>query len=170
MKRSSWTVMGICVLLSILLVVGYQASRSAPETITQTDAEAMLQKMQAAVHRKDVKTIMDAISLEPGTRVANLNADQLRLMLARAFRNSGELTADVSNIKFTGGTGQATLEFDLAVNQRNGEMTAADYRGRITLRLKRVEVPRLLGIVHAQEWRIVGAETTGPDPANFGDY
>ena len=169
MRKSSWVLLGICVALAACLGFAYLLSQSSPETLTQEEAAKMLRKMQEAVEQKDVGTIMAYIAPAPETRIVNLNEDQLRLMLARAFRNSSKLRADVSNIAFQSAGGDTTLEFDLAVVQEHPSMVAQDYTGHITLHLRRVEVPHLLGLYQTKEWRIASAETTGPDPANFGE-
>jgi hypothetical protein len=152
-----------CVVLAAFLGVAYLFSQPTAETLTQEDATAMLQKMQEAVAQKNVNAIMSYIAPQPETRIANLNLDQLRLLLARAFHNSGTLHADYSKVVFTGGSSEATLEFDLVVANQLPGVTSDDYKGHVTLHLKRVDVPRLFGLFHSKEWRIAGADSTGPD-------
>ncbi len=169
MKQSSWIVLGICILLAAFLGLYYIETQPSPATLTQDQATRMLHRMQEAVAHKDVNTIMGYISPSPDARLANLNQDQLRVTLARAFRDSDRLRADVSNVNLQGGTGEATVDFNLVVTHQMPEGIGRDYTGHITLHLQRMEVPRMMGIFHAQEWRIVGAETTGPDPSSFGE-
>lgn len=170
MHKSSWVALGLCAVLIVCLGGAYLISRGAPEALNQEQATQMLQQMQEAVAQKNVDGIMNAISPDADVHLATLRPDQLRLMLAKAFRESGKLHADCTNIAFQGGTGDATLEFDLSVKQEAPNMVAEDYAGHITLRLRRVDVPHLLGLYHTKEWRIVGADSTGKDPSTFGDY
>jgi hypothetical protein len=169
MRKSSWIVLALCVVLAAFLGLIYVETRSEPEALTQEQANQMLHKMQAAVDHKDVNGIMAYVAPDSETHIANLNQDQLRLMLARAFRDSGQLHADVSHVAFQSVANAATIEYDLHVTNRVPGGVGMDYAGHITLHLRRVEVPRLFGLFHAHEWRMVGGETTGPDPASFGD-
>jgi hypothetical protein len=170
MRKSSWVLLGICLALAACLGFAYFLSQTSPEVLTQEEALQMLHRMQDAVVRKDVGAIMATISPDPDTRIANMNVDQLQLLLARAFRNTGKLRADVSHVSFQSAGGDATLEFDLNLTQENPQLVAQDYQGHITIHLRRVEVSHLLGLYKTREWRVVAAETTGPDPSAFGDY
>lgn len=169
MRKSSWVILGVCLILAALLGFIYVRSQPVSETLTQPEAEQMLHQMQDAVAQKNVGGIMEYIAPDPETRIANLNQDQLRLLIARGLRNSGRPQAIVSNIVFAGGTGEATLAFDLVVKDDRPDSVSDRYTGHITLHLRRVEVSHLLGLFHTKEWRIVGADTTGPDLSNFGD-
>ncbi len=170
MQRKSWFLLAFCAVLAAFLGMSYLLSQPSPQTLTQQDAMQMLKKMQDAVAQKNVNAIMATIAPQPDTRIAHLNQDQLRLLLARAFHNTGTLRANYQNVTFTGGTNDATLEFDLTVSQEAPGLSSEDYKGHITLRLKRIDVPRFWGLFQAKEWRIVGADSSGPDPMNFGDY
>ncbi len=169
MRKSSWIVLSVCIFLCACLAVGYFLARPSPTTLTQEQAVRLLTRLQQDVAKKNVNDILSTIA--PGVdKVANVPPDQLRAMLIQAFRNSGPLRAEVSNIVFQGGTDEVTLDFDLVVKQESANMLAEDYTGHITLHLRRVEVPELLGLLKTSEWRIVRAETTGKDLATFGDY
>ena len=170
MQRRSWILLGICAALLTCLGVAYYLSNTPPPTLTQAQAERMVETMTAAVRRKDVNTLMNYVSPEPETRLAGLKLDQLRMMLSRAFRNTGKLEPQASNLSFTTTGDKATLDFDLQVTSRESDMLSTPYSGHITLRLSRVSVPRLLGLFHMQEWRIAGAEHTGRDLTSFGEY
>ncbi|HLV79657.1 MAG TPA: hypothetical protein VKT32_05220 [Chthonomonadaceae bacterium] len=169
MRKSSWVVIAVCILLAGFLAFAYLWTPSSPETLTQQDGVEIVHKLQNAVEQKKVNDIMDYVSPDPDVKIAGLNQDQLQLMLARAFHNSGNLKANVSNIALDSTRNEATLAFDVAVKDSTPNMLAGDYSGRITLHLRRVEIPHLMGLLHAREWKIVGAETTGPDPSTFGD-
>lgn len=169
MKKSSWMVLGICVALSACLGFAYVLTRPGPEALTREMAVEMLSKMQEAVKRKSVNGIMEFVAPASDIKLANLKPNQLRMLLANAFRNSGKLTARCTNIAYENEREQARLAFDLLVRQETANMISDDYNARITLYLKRVDVPRLFGLFSGKEWRIVGAESTGKDPSSFGN-
>lgn len=169
MRKSSWIVVAVCVVLAAFLAFAYLWTPSSPETLTQQDGNQIVDKLKDAVTHKNADEIMDFVSPDPDTKIAGLNQDQLRLMLQRAFHNSGNLQPNVSNIMLDSVRNEATLAFDVNVKDSTPDMLAGDYAGRITLHLRRIEIPHLMGLLHAREWRIVGAETTGPDPSTFGD-
>lgn len=170
MQRKSWILLVVCAVLAGFLVWAYIGTKAPPPTLTQTGAVQMLDTMRQAVAKKNINGILAYIAPQPDVKIAELTQDQLRMMLTRAFRGSGKLNAEYSNLVFTGGADEATAEFDLAVTETASGMVAEDYKGHITLHLKRLDVPRLLGLFQTKEWRIVSAESTGPNLANFGDY
>ena len=170
MRKSSWAVLGVCALLLFGLGFAYMLSRTSGDTLTREQAAQVVQKMQDAVARKDTGAIMDFIDPNPETKVAGLNQDQLRMMVGRALHSMQNPRADVSNLAFAGGTdGDATLDFDLAVKQSGKDFSASDYSGHISLHLKRVDVPHLLGLYQTKEWRVVTGTTNGPQPGDFGE-
>ena len=65
---------------------------------------------------------------------------------------------------------ESTAEFDLKVVHHMAAATGDDYSGHIVLHLKQVEVGHLLGLYHSREWKIVRADSNGPDISNYGDY
>lgn len=170
MQRRSWILLAICAVLAGFLAWAYIGTQSPPPTLTQQQTTQMLDTMRQAVAKKNINGILAYIAPQPDVKIAGLNQDQLRMMLARAFRGTGKLNAEYSNLVFTGGTDDATAEFDLIVTEQAPGMVAEDYKGHITLQLKRLDVPRFLGLFQTKEWRIVGAESTGPNLSNFGDY
>ena len=170
MQKSSWLALGALILLSAFLGFGYIATRPAPEVITKEQATEMMNRLQKAADNKRSDAILAALAPLPEGKYADLNTEQLRWLLNRAFRGSERIKTDISNVSFDGGNQAATLAFDLVVNNGIGDMTSENYRGRITLFLRRVEVPRFGGVLKSFEWRIVKAETTGPNLTSFGDY
>lgn len=170
MQRRSWILLGICAALLASLGFAYMVSQAKPPELTQAQAEKMLMVMNDAVRRKDVGAIMNYVTPESDSRIAGLRPDQLRIMLARAFRGTGRLEPETTNVTFQSNGETATLEFDLNVKSQEADLLATPYSGHITLRLKRVAVPRLLGLYHAPEWRVAGAEHTGRDLTSFGEY
>jgi hypothetical protein len=169
-KRSSWIILGICILLVIGLIGAYFASQTSSTTLTKAQALQMVEKMQEALRHKNVNAIMSYIAPGPDTRIANVNQDQLRGILAHYIRNADSLRAEIRDPAFSSGDSEAVLEFDLTVYNNGQDSVKEDYKGHITLHLKRVEITHLLGMYKTKEWRIVGAETTGPTLDNFGDY
>ncbi|MCS6777250.1 MAG: hypothetical protein RMJ43_10635 [Chloroherpetonaceae bacterium] len=170
MQRRSWVLLGICMMLLLGLGAGYYLSTMAPPEFTDAEARQVLESMREAVRRKSVGQLMDYIAPDPEVRIAGLRPDQLRVMLARAFRGTGRLEPLTRNVRFQREGEMAVLEFDLEVQSRDVDMLSTPYSGHVTLRWKRVEVPRLLGLYRALEWRIVAAEHTGRDFNSFGEY
>jgi hypothetical protein len=170
MKRSSWIILSLCIVLAGSLVTLYRLSQMGAGALNEKQARAMVQSMQDAVAHKNVNTIMSYITTDNDARIVNLKQDQLRLLLARTFRNTQDIRADVTDFAFEGGTNDdATAQFHLSLNHDEAGMHAEDYAGQITLHLHRMEVPHLFGLYSAHEWRIIGAETTGVDPSTFGE-
>jgi hypothetical protein len=170
MKRSSWIILSVCIVLAASLVTLYRLSQMGAGPLTEAQAHAMVQKMQDAVAKKNVNTIMSYMTPDSDTKIVNLRQDQLRVLLARAFHNVQDMRADVSDFAYEGGTtDDATAQFNLALVNDEAGLHSEVYRGQITLHLHRMEVPHLFGLYSAHEWRIIGAETTGVDPSTFGD-
>lgn len=171
MKRSSWIVLSLCIVLAGSLVAIYRLSQAGTGPLTEAQAREMIQKMQTAVAHKNVNTIMGFITNDSDAKIVNLKTDQLRLLLARTFRNAQEIRADVTHFTFQGGTTEdATAQFDLALVHDEPGLHADVYSGQITLHLHRMDVPHLFGLYSTHEWRIIGAETTGLDPSSFGEF
>lgn len=170
MKKSSWIILSLCIVLAGSLVTIWRLSQMGGGTLTEAQARSMIQTMQDAVAHKNVNAIMSYIAPEGENKIVNLQPDQLRALLARAFYNAQGLSADVSHFTFAGGAGEeATAQFDLVLSHDEGGMKSEMYTGQITLHLHRVDVPHLFGLYSTHDWRIVAAETTGPNPKEFGD-
>jgi hypothetical protein len=171
MKRSSWIILSLCIVLAGSLVALYRVSQMGSGPLTEGQAREMVQRMQTAVANKNVNSIMDYITTNSDAKIVNLRHDQLRLLLARTFRNAQDMRADVNNFKFEGGkTDEATAKFNLVLSHEEAGLHAEVYQGLITLHWHRVEVPHLFGLYSTHEWRIIAAETTGQDPSSYGDF
>jgi hypothetical protein len=169
MKRRSWAILVICILLAGGLVIAFLMSQGSTERFGEKEAIGMTQKMEQALRNKNVNAILGFFSPTPETRISGINPDQLRYLLVRYFRNSDRLSADMTNYAFTGSDTEATLQFDLVVHNDGSDSRKEDHSGHVTLHLRRVEVPQLMGLYQTKEWRIVGAETTGADLSTFGE-
>ena len=169
MKRQSWIVVIVCAVMILGLVGAYIISQSGSPQFSQQDAIDMTQKMNAAFRNKNVSGILAYIAPTPDVKVAGISQDQLRVLLSRYFRNSDRVSADLKNYVFASGDGEATLQFDLAVHNDGADSRKVDYGGHITLHIRRVEVPQMLGLYGTKEWRISSVESTGPDLSSFGD-
>lgn len=170
MQKSSWIVIAVCIALAVCLGIGYIVTNASPPQITREQAVSMLDEMNDAVARKDVSALLRHVNTAPDAKIAGMNPDQLRLMIARGMRGSGKLTSQTSNVAFTPRQDEATLDFDLLIVSHEGNATSEMYRGHITLGLKRMDTPRLLGLFHGKEWLVVSAEHNGRDLNSFGDY
>ena len=168
MKRSSLVALGLSLIILVALTLVLLSSRNAPETLSSESANAMIQTMQGAVSKKSVGTLMSYFSDGSDAKFANLSHSQLRKILQRAFFNSKSLTADCKNVTVHPGTSGTDVEFDLSLKNEGDAVSAEDYNGHITLHMKRESVSHAFGLYHNQEWRIVGAASTGRDPASIG--
>lgn len=169
-KRSSWIVLGICVVLSMCLGAAYLMSQNPTPTLGRREAEAMIKQMQQAVRRKNAGAIMDYVSSGDDVKIDNMRPEQVRLLLVKAFRSMNDPRAEVTNPVFTGNERAASFSFDLKLHNDGPDIDSIPYEGHITLNLQRTTVSQWFGLYKTQEWRIVNAATTGPDPALFGDY
>lgn len=170
MQKSSKIALLVCLLLLVVLGASYLMARTGEPTFTQEKALAIIHHLEEGVASKNVGEIMSQIDSSPETRLANINSDQLRLLLSRAFRAMNHPKATTSNLNFAAGDkGEATVEFELLITQNGENYTARDFQGHVTLHLKRVEISYLFGLYKTREWRIVGGSTTGPQPSEFGD-
>jgi hypothetical protein len=151
------------------LALGYFETRSEPETFSVPQAARMLDTMRAAMHDKNVDGIMRYIDERSDTRLAGITPGQLRALLANFFRQAGEIDANYSNLQVTSGTDDTFIDFDVTIKNGLSTTDATDYTGHVTLHARRVQVPRLFGMFHAMEWRIVQGTTTGPQLDGFGD-
>lgn len=169
MQKSSSIVLAVCAALALCLGIGYLITSGSPPKITQEQAVTMLNEMNKAVEHKDVGALMSHISTAPEHKIAGMRGDQLRLMIARGMRGSGKLTSQTSNVQFKPLTDEATLDFDLLVTSKESDAVSELYKGHVTLGLKRVDVPLMLGLFQGKEWLIVSAEHTGRDLNSFGE-
>lgn len=170
MKRSSWIAIGISSLLIAGLIAAYFASQGGHETLTQEDAIQTTKKLEEAFRNKSVGAVMDHLGTGSDTRISDIGADQLRMMLANYFRNSDHLHADLSNYTFSTVGLEGMLQFDATLFNNSGDSVKEDYHGHITLHFRRVVVPHLFGMYKTKEWRIVGVDTTGPNLSGMGEY
>jgi hypothetical protein len=169
MKRRSWIILAACVLLAVGFVIVFLVTQNGSERLTEQGAIDMMHKVETAFRKKDANGVLAYISPTPDTRIASINQDQLRLLLVRYFRSSDNVSGEMKNYAFTPGDTDATLQFDLVVHNNGPDSRKEDYSGHITLHLRRVEIPHLLGLYQTKEWRIASAETTGPELSTFGD-
>lgn len=170
MKRSSRIALIITLVAGLGLLLGYfLLQERTPEKLTQADAIVIVQDMEKSFRRKDVNGVLAYLAPQPGVRIINLSPDRMRLMLLRYFRYSNKVQGDMTNWSFGGNDQEAILQFDLKVMNNGGDNMSEDYKGHITVYFRRVDVPQLLGLIQTKEWRIVRAESTGPNLENFGD-
>jgi hypothetical protein len=169
MQKRSWIILCVCLFIAAALGIFYLETRGGSGPLTQEQAIEITQNMERAFRAKNANGILAYMAPSSETRIAGVSQDQLRLLLVRYFRNSNRVSADLNNYAFSGGDTDATLQFDLTVHNDGTDSRSDDYKGHITVHLRRVEVPRLLGLYQAKEWRITGAESTGADLGGFGD-
>lgn len=169
MKRTSWIALGLCLIIAAGLGYAFLLSQSGSEHLTEHEAIDMTQKMEHAFSAKNANGVLAYVGPASDTRIMNITPDQLHLLLVRYFRSADRLSADLTNYAFAGGDTDATLQFDIAVHNDGMDSRKTDYSGHITLHLRRVQVPHLMNLYQTKEWRIVGADSTGPDLTTFGD-
>ena len=132
MKRSSWVALVLSVIILTTVGVALLSSRNAPETLTPSYANSMVQTMQGAVSKKNVGTLLSYFSDDGEGKFANLSHAQLRKILQRAFINSKTLTADCKKIAVHPGKTGTDVEFDLTLKNEGDTVSAEDYNGHIT--------------------------------------
>jgi hypothetical protein len=169
MSYRSWIIIAICAVLLGFLALGYFETRPDSDSFAMAQAVAMLNSMKTAMHDKSVDGIMRYIDERPDERLAGISPAQIRALLANFFRQSGDVDANYSHLQLTSGPNDTWVEFDVTIKNALTSVGATDYTGHVTMHMTRVEVPRLLGMFHAMEWRIVQATTTGPQLNEFGD-
>ncbi|CEK13973.1 hypothetical protein [Chthonomonas calidirosea] len=169
MQRSSWIALGLSVLLIAILTVSYFVSQARPKPFDATQAQQILHDLQVAVRQKDVEGIMQYVA--PNARlIGDMDTQKARLLLARAFRTMQNPEPSVSDVQFHADADEPSVSFDLNLRDQGPDYTSDEYEGRITLYFRQVTITHLFGLYHTVEWRIVHAETTGPNPDNFGDF
>ena len=169
MQRRSWIILAVCMLLAGSLFAAFLLTQGGPGPLTEQQAIDVTRKMALAFQNKNAGGVLAYISPAPDTRIANLNHDQMYALLVRCFHNTDRVSADMTNYVFTGDDPDAALQFDLVVHNDATDSRSQEYSGHITVHFRRTEVPQLLGLYRTKEWRIVGLDTTGPDPSTFGE-
>lgn len=173
MQKNSIIALVACLLITALLGTSYLLTRSGDQPLTTERAEEILHHLKEGVAHHDVNAIMSQIDQDPETRIANASTAQLRLLLSRGLQAMKHPHAETDGLAVSTSNGgdksDGTIEFNLRVTQTDQDNEALDYRGRITLHLKRMEVPHLLGLYKTREWRIVGGSTTGAQPSELGE-
>lgn len=169
MQRSSWVALGLSILLTALLTVGYLSSRSKAQHFDAAQAEKVLHDLQVDTRQKDVEGIMRYIA--PNTRLmGDLDTNRVRLLLMRAFNAMQNPQPDVSDVQFHDDPDEPSLSFLLNLRDQGPDYTSDEYGGRITLYFHQANISHLFGLYHTSEWRIVHVDTTGPSPDTFGDF
>ncbi|MBC7528607.1 MAG: hypothetical protein H7308_13795 [Chthonomonadaceae bacterium] len=169
MKTSSRLALGGIFALFALLFLGYRLTRTEPAIFTMEKASALLQRMETAVEKKDAGMLLGEVSSSPGVKLNGLKEEQIRFMLAKAFRSTGKLKATTDNVKFSGGDSEAQVNFHVVVKDYGNDATSELYNANLMMRFRREEVSHYLGLVKSQEWRIVEVNSDGPSLDNFAE-
>ncbi|MDE2125078.1 MAG: hypothetical protein KGJ62_00630 [Armatimonadetes bacterium] len=170
MRRNSWLLLAAAGVISVILGVGYSIAGAGSGGTPQQQVSALLSRLKTAAEHKDTGGVMNAFATQSNMRVTSMNRDQFERLVDRGMNDAGTLQIEMNHISIVPSGPEMIAEFDLGINESRKEYQAQDYTGHIVLRLRRVSVATWFGLVRVRRWRIVSADTTGPDPANFGDY
>ena len=165
MRRSSWVVLSLIVLLTAGLVYARMASR--PTLSDEEQIQAVIAKGQSAVERKDLKDAISCISRHYSDS-SGLKYDTLRLQVARAFQERGEydVTLENASVAIKGDT--ATVQVDVTLDLLSQGKRRREYSGRMDLLLSK-EASKHWLVVPVESWKVteigglsaVGGEVVG---------
>lgn len=154
MKKSSKislaAALGLAVVLAVFLFLRQPGPPDAVQIQTQIAAA------EAAASQRNAGGVLRILSSK--YRDNHVNGDQLRLLLVRAFRDSGpiQVTASPARMRVEGETADSTSTLTV----RSVESGQTVFNKALTLHWRREEGRRLL-VFPARVWRVVGADYEG---------
>lgn len=154
MKKSSKIRLATALGLAVVLAVFLFLRQPGPPDAVQIQAQ--IAAAEAAASQRNASGVMRIVSGE--YKDGHLNGDQLRLLLIRAFRDSGPIQVTVSpaRIHVEGESADSTS----TITVRSGDNSQAAFNKAVTLHWRREEGRRLL-VFPAHVWRVVGADYEG---------
>ena len=170
MRRNSWLLLAAAGVISVLLGVGYSIASAGAGGTPQQQVAALLNHLRTSADHKNADGVMEAFASQSNMRVSSMNYQQFERLVDRGLNDAGTLQVVMNNLSIVPSGQEMIAEFDLVINESRQQYQAQDYQGHVVLRLQRVPVSSWFGLVRTRQWRIVSADTTGPDPANFGGY
>lgn len=153
MRKTSWLILIIIVLLSVSLI--YQNSIKNQSTSNEEQISEMIQGGKSAIERKDYRRTMSYIS-NNYSESNETSLESLRSMIIRAYKEPYKYSIVIndSDIKANGKFADATL--DIEVYSTKGQENHMVYDDKITLRLENETARRWL-VFPVNKWRVVGA-------------
>lgn len=163
MRRSSWAVVGLIVLLTLALVYARMAGR--PGLSDDEQIQALLTKGQSGVERKDLRDALSCVS-RSYSDPAGLKFETLRLQVAQGFQERGRYNVTLENVKLAVEGDRARAEVDVTLDLLSNGKGNRVYAGRLDLSLRK-EASRHWLVIPSQAWKVT--EISGLSAALAGE-
>jgi hypothetical protein len=156
MQRSSKIALGVCFVLLVGLVTLFVQYRmeSQPD-LSEQDARLMLDRLAEAFARGSTERVLSFAA--PDAKVAGRDLEEIRSLLQRGFRYMKNPELTYKNFQYVRRGETVHLRFDVHVKQSpDGQAANAEsiYLARIGFTVRRIEIPRMLGLMRTYEWKI----------------
>lgn len=150
MRRSSWVVVGLIVVLAAALLYARMAGRT--DLTDEDQIQALLAKGQSAIENKDLKGALSCISRDYSDR-AGLKFDTLRLQAAQAFQERGRYDVTLENASMAVDGDKAEVEVGVTLDLTTQGKRNRVYAGRMGLSLRKEEGKHWL-VIPVQKWKV----------------
>jgi hypothetical protein len=148
------------VLLVYLVTVFVSVSRTSKPDFTPADATDMLNRLGHAFASSSVEGVLSFAA--PDAKVAGRNLEEIRKLLHRAYGALRDPRVEFRHVEFERQNGETVvLHFDATVVDRApGGFGGGDavYSQRMGFTVKRIEVPRLGGLMKTYDWKITNVD------------
>lgn len=123
--------------------------------MTTERAQEFLNEGKSALQRGDVDGILSLFSKDAA--IFGRSPAQFRPIVEQAIKELDKIPLNVvfSKIEVQNKDDRTLLSVSLDVSQRLARADVSYYRPRVHMVLRKQRVPRLFGILSAEEWRIV---------------
>jgi hypothetical protein len=156
MRRTSKIVLGICfVLLVVLVTLFVQYRMESQPDLSERDARVMLDRISEAFQRGSAERVLSFAA--PDAKVAGRDLEEIRSLLQRGFRYMKNPELTYKNFQYSRRGETVNLRFDVHVKQSpDGHPASAEsiYLARIGFTVRRIKIPKLLGLMRTYEWKI----------------
>ena len=150
MRRSSWVVGGLIILLAAALFYARTAAR--PNLTDEEQIHTLLANGQSAIERKDLRDALSCVSRSYSDS-AGLKFDALRLQGARAFQEEGRFDISLENTSVKVRDDKAEVETEVALDLTSVGNRSEVFAGHISLLLRKEESKRW-GLIPARAWKV----------------
>lgn len=159
MRRSSWVMVGVALLMLILASIPFvRAKDAAAPPFTAEVMTDILERGRRALEKRDTAALL--AMLHPDARLLNRSPDQIRIHLNRMMRELGEshLRIRWSNLSIR--PRDSSASFDLHISERTPRMEAHYYPNlNLRVRLQKHRTSYLFGLFSVEEWRVIHVES-----------